>query len=318
MPSSFGPRFLVFVDTEEEFDWRGPRRRDAVATTAAAALPDAHRRLVGFGITPTYLVDYPVANNPASAAILREIIETGTAEIGAQLHPWVNPPLDEDISSANSFVGNLPSDMERAKLKMLTARIRQSFGVQPVVYRAGRYGVGPNSARLLIEEGYRLDVSIRPHFEYLREGGPDFRRFPVWPWWVDAQRRLIELPLGVARTGQWRDAMLPLEVFSAYVPMLRGLLARTGLLQRVALTPEDMPLDDVLLAIEQMFDAGVSMFSLSFHSPSLQPGHTPYVRDAHDLAAFWRWWDGVLDRLAHLGVAPASATQFIDAARQAC
>lgn len=317
LPTDFGKRFLLFVDTEEEFDWGAYRRRDAVATTAVSALPEAHARLARFGVIPTYMVDFPVADNVASAAILRELADDGGAVIGAQLHPWVNPPLDEAMSSGNSFVGNLPIDVERAKLRLLTERIEQSMGTRPVIYRAGRYGVGPNTARLLIEEGYRLDVSIRPLFDYSGEGGPDFSRFPVWPWWIDRVQGLIELPLSVRFTGRLSNVGSAIYARSVKVPLVGSALARSGLLQRVALTPEGTPLADALLAIDDMLAAGERIFSLSFHSPSVAPGHTPYVRNDSDLVHFWRWWDGVLNHLARAGVTPASAREFLAAADQA-
>lgn len=314
MPADLGRHFLVFVDTEEEFDWSAPRRRDADAVTAVAMLPEGHDRFRQFGITPTYLVDYPIANNPASAAILASVAADGGAVIGAQLHPWVNPPLDEAMSNANSFVGNLAVETEQAKLKALTARIGETIGLRPQVYRAGRYGVGRNTAGLLIEQGYRLDVSVRSLFEYRGEGGPDFSGFPHWPWWVDADRTLLELPLTAAYTGRWRRRGAELFPKTVRFPLSRGVLSRLGLLQRVALTPEGMPLRDVLEAIEILLDEGACLFSLSFHSPSLRPGNTPYVRDANELSIFWNWWHGVLDLFARRGVEAMSATEFIVAA----
>ena len=279
---------MLFVDTEEEFDWSRPFRHSHVQTSAIAALPGAHRRFVESGIRPTYLVDYPVINSETSGAVIRELADGGDAFVGAQLHPWVNPPLEEDISDRNSFAGNLPVDLERAKLRMLTLRIEQMTGRRPFVYRAGRYGVGPRTAGLLIEQGYRLDVSVRPLFDYRRSGGPDFTHHPIWPWWVDERHTLLELPLG------------------------RGLLARAGLLQRVALTPEDMPLRDAIAAIRLMIEEGVELFSLSYHSPSVEPGHTPYVRDAADLKTFWTWWDGILDLFAREGILPADPRMLLD------
>lgn len=277
-------------------------------------LPEGHARLARFGIRPTYLVDYPIANNPASAAILASLAADGGAAIGAQLHPWVNPPLDETMSNANSFVGNLPIELERSKLRSLTDRIEQTMSVRPIVYRAGRYGVGPNTARLLIEQGYRLDVSIRSLFDYRSDGGPDFSDFPHWPWWIDKGGRLLELPLTAAYTGRLRQSGASLFPKSGSIPLARGVLARTGLVQRVALTPEGMPLKDVLEALRILIDDGVTLFSLSFHSPSLRPGHTPYVRDRTELSTFWRWWHGVLDLFARHGVTNASVTDFIAAA----
>ncbi len=302
------------MDTEEEFDWAAPRSREADAVTAIAMLPDAHARLTSLGVMPTYLVDYPIANNPASAAVLASFVADGNAVVGAQLHPWVNPPLDEVMSNANSFVGNLPEAQERAKLAVLSERIMTAIGVRPQVYRAGRYGVGPNSARLLIDQGYRLDVSIRSLFDYRSDGGPDFSAYPNWPWWVDGGQRLLELPLTAAYTGALRHHGAALFPRSAGLPLARGLLARAGLLQRVALTPEGMPLRDVLAALEILVGEGMGLFSLSFHSPSLRPGNTPYVRDAAELRLFWNWWHGVLDFFARHGIANASPIELIAAA----
>ncbi|MGH2322789.1 hypothetical protein, partial [Enterococcus faecalis] len=77
------------------------------------------------------------------------------------------------------------------------------------------------------------------------------------------------------------------------LPKGRGLAARMRLLSRVALTPEDMPLPDALEAIAVAAGEGVRVLNFSFHSPSLVPGHTPYVRDAADLGAFYGWWEAV-------------------------
>jgi len=316
LPEDFGRRFFLFVDTEEEFDWSAPRSREADAVTAVAMLPEGHARFTRFGVTPTYLIDYPIANNPASAAVMASFVADGTAVVGAQLHPWVNPPFDEVISNANSFVGNLPEAQERAKLVALTERIEAMVGTRPLAYRAGRYGIGANSARLLIEQGYRLDVSIRSLFDYRADEGPDFSAYPRWPWWIDSTHRLLELPLTAAYTGGLRRHGPALFPSSAALPLARAVLARAGLLQRVALTPEGMPLRDVLHALEILVGEGVELFSLSFHSPSLRPGHTPYVRDAAELKLFWRWWHGVFDFFARHDILNASPSDLIAVAER--
>jgi len=70
-----------------------------------------------------------------------------------------------------------------------------------------------------------------------------------------------------------------------------------------------MPLADALAAIDVAVAEGVRLLSLSFHSPSLVPGFTPYVRYDADLAGFWRWWDAVLDRLSLRGIAPTTLAE---------
>jgi hypothetical protein len=201
LPTSFGRRVMVTVDTEEEFDWSKPRRRDATSVTAIRSLPAAHAHLRGYGIKPAYLVDYPVASTPDSAEVLRGFADAGEATIGAQLHPWVNPPFDEPIDVVNSFPGNLPRRTEHAKLVQLTDAIAGNIGVRPMAYRAGRYGIGPNTEALLDELGYRIDLSVRPLFNYADEGGPDFDHVRPAPYWTGAERRILEVPLTTAFVG---------------------------------------------------------------------------------------------------------------------
>lgn len=316
-PPEFGRRVIVTVDTEEEFDWTQPKRRDATSVQAVRALPTAHARLRSFGIKPAYLVDYPVATTPASVDVLQQFVASGEAMVGAQLHPWVNPPFDETVDARNSFPGNLPRRTERAKLGELTEAIRTSFGVQPIVYRAGRYGIGPNTEALLDEFGYRVDASVRPLFDYVDEGGPNFERARSAPYWTGEERRILEVPLTTAFIGGLRGLGEPLFRLGARLPTLRALLNRSRLLNRVALTPEGIPLEEALTALKLLLDSGTRLISISFHSPSVEPGHTPYVRDASDLARFYAWFDGVFGFLAAAGVEPASIDEVLAAAKAA-
>ena len=306
LPDSVGRRFVVLADAEEEFDWNAPLRRTAISTEAINSLPDANKFFTDRGCTPTYLVDWPVVSNAPSAAIMRRMVEAGACDIGAQLHPWVTPPFEELVTLENSYAGNLPSALEAAKLEMLTDLIERSTGVRPTVYRAGRYGVGPNTAAHLVDLGYRLDVSVRASFNYHAQSGPNFSRHPIWPWAVG--HGLSALPLTVTNTGLLRNR-LRYQSFS----LARGLLARSGLFDRVPLTPEGVRLHDALIAIRQLLEAGHQLFSLSFHTPSVVPGHTPYVRDARDLKKFWAWWDGVFDLFAQHGVLPIRSGEIASA-----
>lgn len=305
-PSGWGTRFLVFVDVEEEFDWAAPPDRTRRATTAMRAFPAAHRRFADRGVPLACMVDHPIATDPSAAAILRDVLADGRSAVGAQLHAWVTPPHEEALTPFNSFPGNLPEALEAAKIDALTAAIEAGIGVRPSAYRAGRYGIGPRTLRLLRERGYRIDSSMRARYAYAGEGGPDFAA--IGP---HAFRRegIVELPLTTVFTGTLRRHGAGLYGRLGTVPKARGAAARLGVLSRVALTPEGMPLADALAAIDAGLNEGVGLLSLSFHSPSLVPGFTPYVRDAADLAAFWRWWNAVLDRLAARGIVPTTLAE---------
>lgn len=308
----FGTRFIVFVDVEEEFDWFAPLDRAARATTAMRAFPGAHRRFAEHGVGLTCMVDYPIATDPAAVDILRTVVADGRSAVGAQLHGWVNPPHGEVVSGFTSFPGNLSRALQAAKIATLTDRLRDAFGSPPLAFRAGRYGLGPDTLALLAEAGFRVDSSIRARYDYSAEGGPDYSRCGN-----DARRiaDLIELPLTTVHIGRLRQGGSRLYRALSAIPHSRGAFARAGLLSRVALTPEDMPLAAVLAAIDVAVEEGLRLLTFSFHSPSLAPGNTPYVRDADDLRAFWQWWMAVLARLDRLGVRPASLADVLAAAR---
>jgi hypothetical protein len=309
----FGQRFLVTVDTEEEFDWDKPITREGYGLRHVTEL----RRFQAFceerGVVPMYLVDWPIAQSRMAADILRAPLAQGTAEIGVQLHPWVSPPLDEPVNQHNSFAGNLPEELEREKFRRLRDAIETNFDSTPLVYRAGRYGLGRNSADMLIKGGVAIDSSVRAKFDYSAEGGPNYRYHPLTPYWVDPERKLLELPLTsvfwgmLRRQGDW--------IYPALwrAPSLRGLLARLALLERIPLTPEGVSVDEAIRGIDIALDDGLPLLVFSFHSPSLQAGHTPYVRDEEDLEALYDWWDRVFAYLAIREVAPASIKQIIEA-----
>ncbi len=309
-PDDFGTRFAVFVDTEEEFDWGAPLDPAASAVSHMAAVPEAHRWFAAAGVPLTYLIDHPIVRSPMAVDVLRRAIEDGRSAIGAQLHPWVNPPFEEEVSGFNSFVGNLPLDLQRAKLAELTRAITAAFGTAPIIHRAGRYGIGPDTPALLAELGYRIDSSMRPAYDYSAEGGPDFMAVPSHAFRLGS---ILELPLTTIFTGLARRGGAGLYRRLARVPRGVGAAARLGLLSRVALTPEDMPLADAQEAVRVAVGEGARLLNFAFHSPSLVPGHTPYVSSAADLEDFFRWWDAIFTLLDRLGVRPASLGEIADA-----
>ncbi|WP_245649195.1 polysaccharide deacetylase family protein [Sphingomonas mali] len=309
-PDSFGTRFVVFVDTEEEFDWSKPLARENRSVSTVAALPAAHARFAAAGVPLALMVDHPIATDPRAIDLIGPLLTGGTA-VGTQLHPWVNPPFDEALTPANSFAGNLPRALEEAKLISLTDAITTGFGTRPTAYRAGRYGLGPASFDLLATHGYRLDSSMRPGFDYGNEGGPDFSALGNHAFRAGG---IVELPLTTVFTGVARSGGMALYRTAGRIPKGRAVLARSGLLQRIPLTPEGIPVREALEAIRVAIGEGVRVLSFAFHSPSLAPGHTPYVKDKADLAAFWDWWDKVLAELDRLGATAAGLDDVIAAA----
>lgn len=316
LPADFGTRFMLVVDTEEEFDWDAPFDRESRSVTIIEAMERGQAYFAAAGVRPLYVTDYPVIDDPHAGPMLANWVAEGKADVGAHCHPWVNPPHVEEVNAAHSFAGNLPEAWERAKITALRDRIAQVTGRAPLAFRAGRYGVGPNSAAILRDLGFRVDSSIRSRFNYAHHHGPDFTAMPLRPYRAGPDGGLIELPLSTAFVGGLRrlgDRLQP--VIDRQGPGA-GLLARSGLLQRIPLTPEGVSAAEAIRAIDRLLEDGLRLLMFSFHSPTLAPGHTPYVRDNADLTGFYRWWDAVLAHLARRGVAAAGLDDIMRAADQ--
>jgi hypothetical protein len=333
---------VVVLDAEEEFEWEADFARHTTSVSAMACVDRAQSVFDEFGITPTYVVTYPVANQPEGAGPLRDIARSGRACIGAHLHPWVTPPFKEELCRRNSFPGNLPAELEAAKLRSTVAAIEEHLRVRPLIYQAGRYGLGPRTHSILREQGFLVDCSVLPAFDYRAEEGPDFTAHGPQPHWLpgspeeEAALRdthgsapLLGLPLTAAYVGYLAGGAggggsgLYRAATSAPLRALRipGLLSRLGALERLRLSPEGYSPADNRRLTRALLERGVRTFAFSFHTPSLKPGCTPYVHSEADLAEFLdrcrRYFDYFLGELGGVSRTPLELHEALSAQRTA-
>ena len=278
----------VVVDTEAEFDWQGPMDRSETQVSSAAAQELAQSIFDAHGIRPVYVVDHAIASQPEGYEPLRAILHRRGCVIGAHLHPWTTPPFEEEVSERNSFAGNLPPDLEERKLRTLVATIGQSFGIRPLFYKAGRYGLSAATMDILQRLGFQVDFSVLPLADLRGKGGPDFRGADTYPYETQ-DGAILSIPMMRGQTGLLAPVSTAVHgaLHSDFARRLRlpGLLSRTGLLNTATLTPEGMTVREQLAMLRAMHGRGHRVFVLHYHSPSLG-AHTPYVRTEADRAAF--------------------------------
>lgn len=308
----FGIRSLLTVDTEEEFDWEKPFQKEGHGLGHVAKLARFQEFCEGLGVCPVYLIDWPIATSTEAQAVLAGPLAAGKAEVGIQLHPWVNPPFDEEVTAHNSYAGNLPHELERKKFLNLRDTICANFNVEPQIYRAGRYGLGTSTGEMLKEAGVAVDSSVRANFDYRAAGGRDYSGFPLEPYWVDDAKQLLELPLTTVYFGILRKQGRTLYPLLSKVPQLTGLASKLGLLERISLTPEGVTADEALRGIDIAIDDGLPLLVLSFHSPSIVPGNTPYVHNADDLDSLYDWWTRIYSYLDMRGVRPTTVKEVLN------
>lgn len=304
-PSISSPQLIVTIDTEEEGLW----------TNSFCAQPptDNLRGIERFQkfcearkVLPTYLIDAPVVMDDWTVKRLRKWQEDGQCEVGAHCHPWCNPPLDgKPITGRSTFMCNLDETAQRQKLEWLTDKIESTIGRRPTSFRAGRYGLDNIGASVLCDLGYIVDSSVLPFRSYADEGGPDFRDAQIHPYRIcnsnllesDRSGKLIEIPVTAGFTKSafiFRNRIRRTLTETRFRHFrLAGILDRLNLIRPVKLSPEQTS----TIAARQLIDAamrdGVNVLVLMFHSSSLLPGYSPYVKTEADLEGFYRWLDDI-------------------------
>lgn len=309
---------IITVDTEEEGLWGGNYRVTGNTTENLRGLPRFQAHCERLSVLPTYLIDAPVVNDAEAMGNLRRWQEAELCEVGSHCHPWCSPPLPaESPTSAETYLCNLPADVQYDKLSWLTERIADATGRAPTSYRAGRYGFDQSTAEILEQLGYQVDSSVLPLYEYLSEGGPDFRaasRTPFRLFADDDQRELIEIPVTVGFTRPGYDQQRKIWAAVRQQPWRRlriaGIADRLGVARRMKLTPEGTRLEDLKRLIDACFVDGLTTLVLMLHSSSLVAGLSPYAASRDQLEAFYTRLSGALEyAVSQYGYAPVTLTQ---------
>jgi hypothetical protein len=299
---------VVSIDTEED-NWDAARSGITVRNIRGLARQHAFLRRIG--VRATYFTNYAVARDPSAAALLRELRDDGGVELAAHLHPWNTPPLDERFDARATMLKNLRPELQRAKIETLTNALGDAFSEAPNAFRAGRWGIDAAGIAALIDAGYAIDSSVIPFLDWRRVAdGPDHRGAPLQPYRLDgrgdvrvpASEGLLEMPASCAFTrrpfGAWNQFYTIAESITAPWFPFAPLMRKTGVVRRIGLTPETHDVRDLLAVSRCIVDAGCRYLHLFWHSPTMTPGLSPFVKDASQLDAFYDSIGRYVDELA--------------------
>jgi len=296
------PVCTVVIDAEEDFDWQTPIEGTAFTTGCMRNIRDLHEIVSAYGAVPAYLLTYPILEDRDAVRLIRRQIESGQCVVGVQLHTWVTPPLGGATGRRFSFSGNLDAGLEEKKLLALKDKFTACFGFAPTVHRAGRYGIGAQTASLLEKHGFLIDTSLAPRTSFAAEGGPDHTAYDFHPFWFGENRPLLELPLcrsvvgwGGAIGQRLYDALIGPRFTRWRAP---ALLTRTRFAERITLSPEGNDIAALRRLVRHLRRRGEMIFPLSFHSSSLAIGQNPYVQSRADLHYFYDRFSALLDHFA--------------------
>jgi hypothetical protein len=312
---------VVTIDTEED-NW-GEYQRSSYSVENITRIPQLQRLFDERGIRPTYLISYPVATSATAIELLGKYRVEGRCEIGSHPHPWNTPPVEEDRSPFNSYISHLPASLQFRKLSALHDAIRANYGVAPTSYRSGRWALSDDVVRNLVRLGYRVDSSISAGCDWRAYLGPDYSNVSHEPFMYrvgnapgTGEGCLLEVPA----TGDFVQSPGTF-VRSAYRAIgnapqgkrMLALLARARVLNHVVLSPELSDANRMIRLARALRSRGAKVLNMYFHSPTLMPAATPFVKTETDAVAFVERIGRFLDFARSAGVRPVTLSELSDA-----
>ena len=285
----------VTIDTEED-DW-GSYAASGQTVANIALFPRLQELFDLWGARPTYFVNRPPLMERGSVEVLGGLAGREGVEIGAHCHPWNTPP-NTGAGVDASMMLHLPEAVNLAKLSLVTETIEAELGVRPRSFRTGRWGFGRSVSLPLSELGFSVDSSVSPFVDWSDIGGPDYSNAPHEPSRFDPEHPLkptaggsmAELPttVGFLRGDARRSNAVRRRLERSVLARLKavGLLDRAGVLARRWLSPETSSAAELVRLADNEVARGRRYLDLTFHSCTLLPGATPFVRSDEDQRAF--------------------------------
>ncbi len=308
---------LVGIDTEGDNQWDAAARANQTFENIYA-LPRLQARFARHGVRPTYVITYPVATDPRSAEMLRELLAGSDVEIGAHHHAWETPPCTDDDVRRHPYASALPRPQFERQLESLTAAITAAVGRAPVSYRSGRFGFSSDHVAALERLGYRIESSVAPLFYESHKGGPEFVEAPLRPYFLaydsavkPGSSDVLEVPVSSALNRR-----LPRRLQYAYARAPRPyttkrVLRALGIVRLRWLRPSYSSLDDMVSLARDLANAGEPVLNLLFHSSEAIVGGSPYNRTQAELDAFFDRLDRFLAfATRELHAVPATFAEF--------
>src|ERR1017187_1937371 len=291
-------KFIITIDTEGDNQWDHGRELTVENIKYIPRFQDLCNK---YDVKPTYLVTSEVCADQFAREIFTSYTTKGIAEVGAHLHSWSTPPF-RDIDSyrfndkSHAFATELPVDLMKEKLKILTSQIENAFGIRPLSFRSGRFGFNEDVACALAENNYLVDSSVTPYTSWNTikgiegsSGGPNFMDNIPYPFkYQFNDTKLLEIPVTILPTRFPLNKNNSLAKFyfsrvdtSIFLRMFRKLLFKN---QPLWLRPHNWM--DIHLFEEIIREAKrikLPYLVMMFHSSELMPGCSIYRKDENSI-----------------------------------
>lgn len=285
---------VITIDTEidKSHDWKVSK--DETFRSVLEGIPDRLDPLFySHQAKATYLLSGEVMERDDCVAVLKSL---KNAELGTHLHgELVGPMRAEGPMSGRNFDAmqcSYNEELERFKMTVLTKMFKERFGHAAVSFRAGRFGAGKNTAKILRELGYKVDSSISPGMDWdFPDGRVDFMDAPTQPYHVlddltvPADGPLLEVPVTI-RSNWFRRTFHS----SSSSPLMRRMNHVTNKVFpsvwfRPSYHSDRQMISTVRHEIRKNRANGTIVVNMMFHSMEAVAGASPYAKDEEECHA---------------------------------
>lgn len=273
--------FIITIDTEGDNLWSSPRK---ITTQNSLYLTRFQQLCEKYGFLPTYLTNWEMANCNDFQSFGNDVLNRKTAEIGAHLHAWNNPPetpLTDDDYQYLPYLIEYPDGLLREKLQALTDRLEAVFQVKMTSHRAGRWAFNETYAQALSDLGYIVDCSVTPGVDWSSvkgdpagQGGTNYQSFPRKAY------RMSKDNIGSrGQQGLWQIPMTTWPKYPSWVSKakqsLKRLQGKDYRESTVWLRSKPNNLTEMKKAVLKSEKAGLEFVEYMLHSSEFMPGGSP-------------------------------------------
>jgi hypothetical protein len=289
--------FILTMDVEEEWEWEKGFPVLCHSVKNSERILEFQKFCDRIGIRPTYFINWSIVTDDESVKLFDKLSKDGSCEIGAHIHPWNTPPCEEESNEKNSHLINLPKNLRKEKLTILTNEIQNRLNQKPVSFRAGRWGMNGELLKQIAELGYKYDSSLIPFFT---DSSFSYRKAPLSPYWPSyndfikegEQRDILEIPVtaGFNRKNFYLCDNIYETLASKIFKDLHfiGILDKIKVLKKIQFSPELSDSDALISLINACLKNKFYMFNMFLHSSSFLPGGSPYARNKYHVELMYK------------------------------
>ncbi len=251
-----------------------------------------------FNIKPTYLLSPEVIKSQECVNIFKE---QSNAELGTHLHgEFIGPAEDLNANRTSTPQLKYDPETEKAKLENLTNLFIDTYGYAPLSFRAGRWGMSPQTLHFLQDLGYRVDSSVcsfRTHYfddDYVNFWGAPLQ--PYHPSMHDFRKKgkmkILEVPATLGNPHLMKWPRFILRNLDDKSRVHKKILGKLGYSSKISwFRPWKSSAEEMKILADQYIahfanNGKPALLNMMFHSNEILQGTSPYAQTENELTAY--------------------------------